>query len=652
MLKRPEPQPDLNEERLRRALAQANLPALLMVLFQLSGDPRWLEEPYVPSRRFGMDPNDSGGFPDRIQEEIRAEAHLAITQWSAGVGAAVPAPSGDLLVRMLSLVVGEAVPEEYEPMLACQAGFTPEEEPPRPRRPIGESDFFVVIIGAGLGGLMSAIRLKQLGVPYVILERNDRPGGVWWENRYPGAGVDTPSYLYSFSFFPRNWSTYFAKRDEVIEYIDDLVDAFGLRESIRFGTEVGGARWDEDRQRWVVSARGPDGLYEVEANALVSAVGVFSQPKVPKMPGMDDFEGEVFHSARWPEDLDVAGRRVALVGTGASSMQILPAIVDRAASITVFQRSPGWVAPVDNYFDRVDPDLHWLFETVPYYHEWYRLSLAWTFNDKLHPTLQIDPGWSDERTISATNDRHRRMFTAYLAQQLEGRPDLLEKCLPDYPPWGKRILIDNGWFAALKRPHVELVPESVMAMTSHGVITESGDDWDADVVVLSTGFETTRFLYPMDIRGRGGIVLRDYWEDDNAKAYLGITTPNFPNLFFVYGPNTNGSGGSFLAWSESQTWYIAQLLVEMINNKINALEPRVDLHEEYNRKVDEAHARMIWTHPRVTTYYRNTKGRVVVNIPWRVIDYWRLLRKPDLTEYDIESRLDPREAKAEVEHVS
>ncbi len=641
MLNTPVPGPNFDDDELRRALAQANLPALLMVLFQLTGDGRWLEEPYHPTRRFGMDPNDSGGFPEDLQEEIRSEAYVAISEWSAGVPARVPTPGGDLLVRMMSLVVSEEVPPEYEPMLAIQMRFAthrPVEPAPVP------PGFSVVIIGAGLGGLMSAIRLKEAGIPFVVIEKSDQAGGVWRDNRYPGAGVDTPSYLYSFSFFPRNWSTYFAKRDELVEYIDEVVDHYDLAPSIRFGTEVLGAEYDELRQRWVLRTRPTSGEkheLELEARAIISAVGAFSQPKVPDLPGIDSFEGPSFHSARWPADLDVTGKRVALVGTGASSMQILPAIVGRAASIDVFQRSPGWVSPVSNYFEPVPPPVHWLFEHVPYYYSWYRFSLAWTFNDKLHPTLQVDPNWSDaDHTISAVNDRHRRAFTSYLMDQLDGREDLQAKCLPDYPPWGKRMLIDNGWYAALRRPDVELFAEAVAEVTPTGVIGSSGVERDADVIVFSTGFETTRFLFPMDIRGRNGLVLRDFWEDDNAKAYLGITTPGFPNLFFVYGPNTSGSGGSFLSWSESQVDYIVQLLEKMMKQGIGAVEPRRDLHDDYNRKVDEAHARMIWTHPKFTTYYRNSRGRVVVTTPWRVIDTWRLLREAVLDEYTTEPALE------------
>jgi 4-hydroxyacetophenone monooxygenase len=638
VLEKPRPSENLDRQRLHAALAAANLPALLMVLYQLSGDAKWLNDPYRPHRRFGMDPNDSGGFSEEIQAEIRAAAEDSIAAWDAGAPVAVARPSSDQLMKMMSLVVSEPVPPTYDEMLADQMGFS-KPAPGLPVVPPSEaSDFRVIIIGAGLGGLMAALRLKQASIPFIILEKSDHAGGVWWDNGYPGAGVDTPSYLYSFSFFPQNWPRYFAKRAELVAYVDRFVEHYGLAEHVRFETEVTAAAYDEQRQRWSVTAVAASGeRNEFDANVIISAVGIFSQPKVPDLPGLGSFDGPIFHSARWPKDLDITGKKVALVGTGASAMQILPNIVDDAAEITVFQRTPAWIIPVSNYFDQVPEDVHWLIAHIPFYHGWYRFSLAWTFNDKLHPTLQVDPQWEHpERSVNRTNERHRVTFSAYIAEQLADRPDLLEKCLPKYPPWGKRMLIDNGWYAALKREHVELIAKGVREITEHGVISETGQARDVDVIVLSTGFETTRFLYPMSITGRGGVDLREYWEDDNARAYLGISTPGFPNLFFIYGPNSNGSGGSYLAWAETQVGYIMQLLQPMIDGRVGAIEPRREVNDAYNAEVDAAHARMIWTHPRLNTYYRNTRNRVVVNVPWTVLGYWTRLRHADLEDYVVE----------------
>ncbi|ORB76690.1 monooxygenase, partial [Mycobacterium timonense] len=268
-------------------------------------------------------------------------------------------------------------------------------------------------------------------------------------------------------------------------------------------------------QTWTVSSRDSDGSPRaVTANVVISAVGLFNKPKIPDIAGMDRFTGPMFHTAQWPEDLDVTGKRVAVIGTGASAMQVVPAIAGKVGQVTVFQRSPQWIGPCAEYFAPVPEDVHFLMDHVPYYQAWYRFRLAWVFNDRVHPSLQIDPQWGDPaRSLNAVNDGHRRYFTRYLVSQLEGRPDLIEKCLPDYPPFGKRMLLDNGWFAALKRDNVRLVTEGVDSITERGVCSSGGDEVEADVVVFSTGFETTRYLQPIEFVGRGGTRLREIWGD-------------------------------------------------------------------------------------------------------------------------------------------
>lgn len=632
-------QPDgrFDEVRASDALADANLPSLLMVLHQLTGDERWLQSPYRPTVTKGLVDHDLGGFSEQVQQEIRDAAVEALRMWHAGAPIAVPAPSEELLIRMMSTCMGEPVPPEYARLMLNEMGFV-EQPPPVERRP---EDLSVIIIGAGISGLTMAVKLREMGLEPVLLEKNSHVGGTWFENDYPGAGVDTPSYLYSWSFYPRNWSTHFGKRDEVVDYVQDMAEHFDLIRSIRFDTEVTAAQYDETEQTWTVAARTSDGGEEqLSAQLLITAVGLLSRPKVPALPGVDDFKGRIFHSARWPKDLDVDGQHVAVVGTGASSQQIVPAIAGRAASITVFQRSPQWVAPNENYFRPVSHNTHWLMENVPLYHSWYRFRLAWTYNDKIHASLETDPTWPNpDRSLNAANDGHRRFFTRYLMEQLDGRKDLQDKALPDYPPFGKRMLLDNGWFAALKRPDVELVADTVTGFSEKSVLTASGEERAADVVVLCTGFDAQRILHPMDIRGRSGRSIREAWGEDDATAYLGISTPDFPNLLFMYGPNTNsGAGGSWVFVAESQTRYIIDLITKMLDKGVGVVECRPEVNETYNRKVDEAHARRIWSHPGMQTYYRNSRGRVVVNTPWRIVDYWDLTRSADLDDFALEPR--------------
>lgn len=624
------------DEHVHAAVSAANVPVLLMVLFQLTGDRRWLKAPYTPSRPRGLGEHMSGGLPDRVQRKVREAAVDALRAWASGTPVAVPDPPEALLVEMMSICMGEAVPQEYGPLISAEMDHKPLVPSPEAGiDPAKQSDFSVLIIGAGISGLVAAVGLRQAGIPFTVLEKNVDLGGTWWENRYPGCGVDTPSHLYSFSAFPRHWSTHFGKRDEVLGYLHDMAEHFEILPFVRLRTEVLGAAYDADAQYWKVRTRDSAGReQEMEANFLISAVGLLNRPKIPNLPGVNAFHGPIFHSARWPDDLDLTGKRVAIVGTGASSMQIMPAIVDEAAQVTVFQRSPQWVAPSENYFGEVGDDLSWLIENVPFYHQWYRLRLAWTVGDRLHQSLQVDPEWPHPaRSLNSVNEGHRRFFTRYLSEQLKGREDLQKKALPRYPPFGKRMLLDNGWFAALKRSNVELVTDPVVEVTETGVRTSSGAETTVDVIVLATGFHAQNMLYPMDIRGRGGTSLREVWGEDDATAYLGMTVPGFPNFLIMYGPNSNPSSGSYFFIAECQMNYLVQLIKIMIEHDLAAVECRQDVCENYNGMVDEANSHMVWTHPGMENYYRNAAGRVVTNSPWRVLDYWNMTRIVSMADF-------------------
>jgi 4-hydroxyacetophenone monooxygenase len=616
---------------LTRALEHANLPSLVPVLHQLTGDPRWLREPYRPTRSRGMDDNDSGGFSPEVAAEIKRAALDAVLAHEAGMPIAVPAPTGEDLRELLELANGEPTSAEYADMLAEDMGFSP--VPPKAAPP---TDIDVIIIGAGVSGMLAAIKLAEAGIEHVVLEKNQDVGGSWYENTYPGAGVDTPSHLYSYSFAPRDWSTHFGKRDEVEQYLRDVADTYDLRAVTRFGTEVTSASYDEDTATWTV--RTDDGL-EIASRVLISATGALNRPKIPDIPGMNSFRGRIFHTAAWPGDLDLTGKRVAVVGAGASAMQVVPAIADTVARLAVFQRSPQWIAPNDVYFSEVDEAVQLLMARVPFYRVWYRARLAWNFNDRVHPTLQIDPEWEHpERSVNAANDGHRRVFTRYIESELQGRPDLIAKALPDYPPFGKRMLLDNGWYRALRRDHVDLITEGVIEITPDGLRGSDGTEIDVDVIVLATGFHTHRFLWPIDVRGRSGASLAETWGPENAHAYLGITVPGFPNLFMTCGPGTAlGHGGSFITIAECQVRYIVDLVTAMAEEGLRAVEVRPEVEAAFTRDHDAAHSRMLWTHPGMTNWYRNAAGRVVSTMPWRIVDYWRMTRHADLDDYYAEA---------------
>jgi 4-hydroxyacetophenone monooxygenase len=645
------PQVPLDDERARAAVRAANLPTLLMVLFHLTADKKWLNDPFRPSRSRGLGPNDDGGFAPEISDAIRAEAADAIVRWSHGASPAVPTPDRDLLREMLSISMGETVPPEYERLMREEMlcpGHVPsavgdsKESVPSAEGDSSESTR-VIVIGAGISGLIAGVQLRNQGIPFVVLERSEDVGGVWLTNRYPGAGVDTPSYLYSFSFYQRHWSTHFGKRDEMWQYLRDMCTHYDLERDIRFGAEVTTAAYDEAAQQWQITARVRGEEVTFRAKAVISAVGLFNKPSVPDIAGIDTFTGEIFHTAEWPADTNVTGKRVAVVGSGASAMQVVPAIVDRVAELTVFQRSAQWVAPNAEYFAKFGDDVHWLMDHVPYYYAWYRFRLAWVFNDRVLASLRIDPNWEHaDRSLNATNDGHRRYFSRYLTEQLEGRPDLISKCLPGYPPFGKRMLLDNGWFAALKRPNVSLVAAGVARLEDSQVVTTQGERYDVDIVVLATGFQTTQYVQPMKVIGREGLCLADAWGDDDATAYLGITVPGFPNFFLMYGPNTNsGAGGSYFFIGEAQCRYITDLLGRMVKDRIGSVECRQDVHDNWVKKIDAEHEQMVWNHRGMTTYYRNSHGRVVANSPYRMVDYWLMTHDAHLGDFQVEPELDP-----------
>lgn len=632
-----EPKP-FDEPTLRAALETANLPTLLMVMFQLTGDRRWLEDPYRPVRAKGMSDNDSGGFDPAVQETIRSAAFDILVAWGQGRPMALPVPDDDLLVEMITTCMGEQVPVEFGPMFSedmravLQGG--------REQHVVeGGEDLSVVVVGAGISGIAAAVELKRAGIRARVFEKNPGVGGTWWENRYPGCGVDTPSHVYSFSYAPRRWSTYYGKRDEVLAYVEDVARTTGVIDQIQFDTDVESAVWDERTRMWTVTTRGADGrVQEHVAHVVITAVGQLNRPATPAIPGAESFAGRQFHSAQWPEGFDVTGLKVGVVGSGASAMQIVPAVADRVEHLTIFQRSPQWIAPSFNYSSPVPERVHWLMDHVPNYRLWFRLRLSWLINDRLYPSLEIDPSWEHpDRSINAHNDAHRRGLTQYIESELAGREDLLAKSLPTYPPFGKRMLIDNGWYEALRKDGVDLVTDGVESIDSTGVVTSAGEHVDLDVIVYATGFEAKKMLYPMDIRGRGGVSIRERWGDEDAKAYLGLTVPDFPNLFVMYGPNVNlGHGGSYMFAGECQARYVTQMCAEMVKRGIGAFEVRQDVHDTYNEEVDAQHGRMIWSHRGMDTWYRNAAGRIVTNSPWRVVDYWKLTREVDLDDFVLE----------------
>ena len=550
-----------------------------------------------------------------------------------------PFPDDDALRKLLTYLTGGATTEEYLPLLLEELAPAGEDlRAPSWRKDAvdPERPFRVAIIGAGMSGLLAAIRLQQAGVPYAIFEKNADVGGTWLENRYPGCRVDVPNHFYSYSFAQKlDWPELFSTQEVLLDYFRDCAVEFGVAEHIRFRAEVLSARWSDESCSWTLQLRTPEGDEDAfEAQALISAVGQLNRPKMPDIAGMERFEGPAFHSAEWDHGLDLRGKTVAVIGTGASAAQFVPILAEQAAELFLFQRTPPWLVSTPDYHDEAPAGLLWLFRHVPHYAQWYRFWLFWTSADGLLEAARVEPGWDPKGpAIGARNDELRIQMTDYLKEQLSDAPELLQKVIPDYPPAAKRILRDNGiWPATLKRRNVHLITEAIREVTARGVHTE-GREYAVDAIIYGTGFKASRFLTPMKITGRKGIDLHEQWDGD-ARAYLGITVPSFPNFFCLYGPNTNIVVNSSITYfSECEVSYVLECIRLLLAGRHRAMDCKQAVHDEYNVRIDAGNLKMAWGVSSVNAWYKNDRGRVAQNWPFTVLEYWQQTRRPEPADY-------------------
>ena len=618
------------------ALAGAHIPSLLAALMHLTGNADHLGGFDRPVYEFFGD--GQGNLPPEQQARARTLAAAALKAYRDGGAALPPRPPEAAIRAAMDFVAGADIPAAYVPFLTEELALDgPEARELRvaiDAPAAAKAGFPVVIVGAGMSGLLMGLALKTAGLPFTIVEANSDVGGTWFANRYPGVRVDTPNHLYSYSFATeQKWPKIYSTGDVLHDYFARFADVHGLREHIRFSTSVEAAKWDEGAAVWRVRLSDRDTL---TARAVISAVGQLNRPKYPDLPGVGTFAGPAFHSARWDHGVDLKGKRIAVIGTGASAFQFVPEIARDVGSMTIFQRSPPWLGPTPDYHDAVSQAKQWLIDHVPFYANWWRFWLFWMLTDGILAAVTHDPEWTGAGAISPVNDELRQALTGYIAAQVEDRPDLLSKVIPAYPPGGKRMLRDNGvWIDALKRPNVELVTDPVAAIVPSGVQLADGRVVEADVLIYGTGFHASDFLMPMTVMGEGGADLHATWAGD-ARAYLGMTVPGFPNFFAIYGPNTNiVVNGSIIFFSECSVNYILGCLKLLIEGKAASMAARHGVHDEFNLRVDAANATMAWGTPGVSSWYKSKSGRVSQNWPFALVDYWNATRAPDAADFVI-----------------
>jgi 4-hydroxyacetophenone monooxygenase len=628
------------EHDIDEALAQAHLPSLLMSVIHLTGDASLLGPERRPVYDFLLSDGFDGGYSPEIQADLRARARAAILAHLQGAPLA-PVPDLATVRRMMDWVSGADIPAHYADFLLDELQLTgadtkaPDWSEPGLKAAAGKLK--VIVVGAGMSGLLAGIRLQQAGVDFIIVEKNADAGGTWLENVYPGCRVDNPNHMYSYSFEPNHdFPQYYSTQPVLLEYFHRVADKYGLRRRIRFDTEVEEARFDEATATWRVRVKTADGGREtLEANALITATGQLNRPRYPDIAGLEDFAGPSFHSARWRRDVDLSGKRVAVIGTGASAFQFVPEIAPKVAHLEIFQRTPPWTLPGPNYHRDVPAGKKWLIQHVPFYGKWYRFWLFWRLTDGLTAAVKADPAWTGgPEAVSEANAQLRAMLEMAIRAQAPDDPALLEKLIPKYPVGGKRGLVDNGvWVKALRRDNVDLVTTPIERVTAEGIVTGDGALHPADVLIFGTGFHASRFLWPMKIVGRGGVDLHETWAGD-ARAYLGMTTPGFPNLFMLYGPNTNiVVNGSIIFFSECSVRYILGCLKLLAQDGAATIEVKRETHDAFNAKVDAANALMAWGSPHVKSWYKSESGRVSQNWPFPLVDYWNATVAPDPADF-------------------
>ena len=625
-----------SDELLRAALAEAQVPALMTALTHLFGNTDHLAGGIQPDvDLFAAEEED--GLSEAQRQQARDMAFQALRAYRDAGCPELAQPRDEDIRESMNYITGEPMEAEHIELLREELNLFGED---RRRVDIDTGNlpegYQVLVIGAGMSGILAAVRLKEAGIPFEVVDKNSEVSGTWYENTYPGCQVDSPNHLYNYIFAPEHqWPGHFCGQKDLNSYFNRVVDEWSLLDDVRLNTRVERAVYDEAANEWEVTFNCAGQRSTRRYAVVISAVGQLNTPQLPDIPGVEEFAGVAFHSARWEHQHDITGKRVGVIGTGCSATQFVPAIAGQVGHMSVFQRTPNWLMPAPEYRVRTTQAELWCFRNIPFYARWYRFYLYRT--RALHgflPFLYGDASWSERSdAVSPANDELRQAMTEYIREQCGDHP-MYEHLVPAYPPGGKRPVLDDGaWIGTLLKDNVDLVTEGIERITPEGILTRDGKLHPLDVLVYGTGFSANEFLASMEVVGRGGLELHEQWQGD-ARAYLGMTIPNFPNFYCLYGPNTNiVVGASIIFFSECEMRYIMGCLKLQIEAGMEEIECRQDVHDDYNMEIDSRNLQRAWGAGNVSSWYKNASGRVSQNWPGDHFEFWQRTREPDPADF-------------------
>ncbi len=627
----------VDRDYIRRAIDAADLNAVRMALYQNTGDPALAELPLAPK------------MTDEQRESLKEQA-VDWLEANAGPGR-LPEPDDAELRRLLEMATGEELGDlEFEARREQAAfkdyPFMVQWDGERPDIP---ADFNVIIVGSGFSGVVMAVQCQLLGIPYTVIEKGDEPGGTWNINRYPDIRVDTISLTYELSFEKDwRWDQYFGRGEEVRAYINHVSRKFGVFANTRFNHALAKATFDEARSKWLLDVDTPNGSERMEASVLITAMGLFANTKVVDFKGRDDFEGEIIHPARWPADLSLKDKRVAVIGNGSTGIQMVGAIAEQAAHTSVFQRTPQWISPRDKYGQPMETEVHWLMDNFPGFWNWARYMAGAPLFDT-HALVCNDPEWQAKGgKVNQFSDAMRGELAAYIERETGGDRSIIDRVLPDYAPMSRRPVVDNGWYRALTREDCDLVTDPIERFSANGIVTADGTEHPLDVIVTATGFEVVKYLWPAQFFGRSGVEVHDFWKSgDGPRAYIGAMVPDFPNMFMLYGPNSQpvSSGPAQSTWFTIWSAFIGRCLMKMLREQASTIEVTREAYDSYNKALDvEAQNLVMLTKEggvEKNYYVDNEHGRVQVNAPWYGPVFQKMFADPDWDALELRKESTP-----------